>query len=85
MTGAVTSTDFPIWPTTGALQSSTEMIGRAFARAESPEGDTAVGLRLDRQVARCGWRRQTTYRAATLAGMFTNSVFEAFDLARPVS
>ncbi len=32
-------------------------------------------LGLDWQLAKLGWRRQTTYRAATLAGMFTNSVF----------
>ncbi len=31
--------------------------------------------RLYWQLAKCGWRRQTTYRAATIAGMFTNSVF----------
>jgi ABC-2 type transport system permease protein len=34
-----------------------------------------VRLELDWQLAKLGWRRQTTYRAATLAGMFTNSVF----------
>ena len=32
-------------------------------------------LRLHWQLATYGWRRQTTYRAATLAGLFTNSVF----------
>jgi len=32
-------------------------------------------LGLYRELARYGWRRQTSYRAATLAGMFTNSVF----------
>lgn len=32
-------------------------------------------LRLSGELVRYGWRRQTTYRGATVAGLFTNSVF----------
>jgi ABC-2 type transport system permease protein len=47
-----------------------------MAVAVSPElRDLADGVRVYWEIARRGYRRYATYRAATLAGIFTNSVF----------